>query len=56
MVDVKLEGDFEDIYQFIQGLEDLRYAVQIERFDLRSMRGESLLMANITLSAARDSL
>lgn len=56
MVDVKLEGDFEDIYRFIQGLEDLRYAVQIERFDLRSMRGESLLLANITLSAARDSL
>jgi Tfp pilus assembly protein PilO len=56
LVDVRFEGEFDDIYRFIQGLEDLRYAVQIERFDLRSISGESQLLANITLSAARDSL
>ena len=52
ILDLKLTGGFEEIYRFIQGLEDLSVAVQIDRLILRGEpQSNEWIQAHISLSA-----
>ncbi len=62
---VKLLGDFEDVYGFLLGIEELSYAVRIDMLDLKGAAdvgkgkdqvGKDLVRAQMNLSAPLGSM
>ncbi|MHC4943434.1 MAG: hypothetical protein ACYTG7_10490 [Planctomycetota bacterium] len=52
VVELRLRSGFEDLYRFLVALEDLSYAVQVEKLDLRTEeQAKGDLIARMTLSA-----
>lgn len=55
LVDLQMKGGFESFYRFVLALEELSYAVVVEKLDLRgSENGEDELLARVTLGAPLD--
>lgn len=57
MLELKLVGGFQEVYRFIQKLEDLRYAVLIDKIVLQGRPEEGdWISVQMTLSAPMDNL
>jgi hypothetical protein len=56
LFELTLEGGFKETYSFLVGLEDLLYAVQIEKLDMRSGGEDQHIFSKLALSAPLDTL